>query len=52
MLDQAHGSLTVIPLPVTGDAVAPGWTPDGKVVSAGAGLTGSLWRYRQTHPSN
>jgi eukaryotic-like serine/threonine-protein kinase len=52
VLDPAQGKLTVIPLSFSGDSMAPGWTPDGKIVSAGAGLTGSLWRYRQTHPSN
>jgi hypothetical protein len=52
VLDTAQRKLTVIPLAVTGDSMAPGWTPDGKIVSAGAGLTGSLWRYRHADLSN
>jgi hypothetical protein len=52
VLDPAHGKLSVIPLSFRGDSMAPGWTSDGRIVSAGAGLTGSLWRYRQAHPSN
>ena len=47
MLDTAQGKLTPIPLDFFGDAMAPGWTPDGGIVSAGAGLTSSLWRYRE-----
>jgi hypothetical protein len=52
VLDPVQRKLTIIPLTLTGDSMAPGWTPDGKIVSAGAGLTGSLWRYRQSHVSN
>ena len=52
VVDSVHSKLTIIPLPVTGDIMAPGWTPDGRIVSSSAGLTGLLWRYRETHPSN
>ena len=47
VLDTTTGKMTPVPLPGFYDCMAPGWTPDGKVVCAGAGLTGSLWRYRQ-----
>jgi len=46
LLDTATGRMTRLPLPGFYDCMAPGWTPDGKVLCAGAGLTGSLWRYR------
>jgi len=48
ILDTATGKMTLIPLSVFGDSLAPGWTPDGKIVAAGAGLSATLWRYRQT----
>jgi predicted Ser/Thr protein kinase/DNA-binding beta-propeller fold protein YncE len=47
VLDTATGKMTPVPLPGFYDCMAPGWTPDGGVICAGAGLTGSLWRYRQ-----
>jgi hypothetical protein len=46
VLDTATGKMTPVPWPGFYDCVAPGWTPDGKVVCAGAALTGSMWRYR------
>jgi hypothetical protein len=45
MIDARAGVLTSVPLPVSGDCLAPGWTPDGRVVCAGVDLLGTLWRY-------
>ncbi len=46
VLDTASGRMTPLRLPGYFDCLAPGWTPDGKVICAGAALTASLWRYR------
>lgn len=52
MLDTTKGEMTIIPLDFPGDSMAPGWTRDGKIVRAGAELTGSLWRYRAVRSPN
>jgi Tol biopolymer transport system component/predicted Ser/Thr protein kinase len=45
LLDTATGRMASLPRSGFYDCMAPGWTVDGSVVCAGAGLTGSLWRY-------
>ncbi len=46
VLDTTTGAMTSLRLPEFFDCMAPGWTADGRVICAGAALTGSLWRYR------
>jgi hypothetical protein len=46
VLDTGIGRMTSLRLPGFFDCMAPGWTADGKIICAGAALTGSLWRYR------
>ena len=46
VLDTTTGEMTSLRLPGFVDCMAPGWTADGRVICAGAALTGSLWRYR------
>jgi hypothetical protein len=45
-LDPRSGKLTRIPVDFTGDLLAPGWLPDGRVLSSASPLKLTLWRFR------
>jgi hypothetical protein len=34
-------------VPYSGDALGPSWTADGRLVSSGLLIEGSLWRFRR-----
>ncbi len=45
-VDPRTGRLARIPLDFTGDLLAPGWLPDGRVLSTAWPLKTTIWRFR------
>jgi len=45
ILDPRSGKLQRIPVNLTGDFIAPGWLPDGRILSSAWPLRGTLWRF-------
>jgi Tol biopolymer transport system component len=46
VLDPRSGRVERIPLNYPADLDYPGWTPDGRIVSAAQALRAALWRFR------
>jgi eukaryotic-like serine/threonine-protein kinase len=46
ILDPATGKVERLNVPYSGDAMAPAWTADGRMISSGLLIQGSLWRFR------
>ena len=46
ILDPRTGHLQLVQLPYPADIQAPGWSPDGKVVTLAAPIASNLWRFR------
>jgi Tol biopolymer transport system component len=47
ILDPATGKVERLNVPYSGDAMAPAWAADGRMVSSGLLIEGSLWRFRK-----
>jgi hypothetical protein len=47
VLDPATGKVEKLNVPYSGDALAPAWTADGRMISSGLLIEGSLWRFRR-----
>jgi hypothetical protein len=47
ILDPATGKVERLNVPYSGDSMAPAWTADGRMISSGLLIEGSLWRFRQ-----
>jgi Tol biopolymer transport system component len=47
ILDPATGKVERLNVPYSGDAMAPAWTADGRMISSGLLIEGSLWRFRK-----
>jgi eukaryotic-like serine/threonine-protein kinase len=46
ILDPATGKVERLNVPYSGDAIAPAWTADGRMIGSGLLIEGSLWRFR------
>jgi len=46
ILDPATGKVERLNVPYSGDAMGPAWTADGRMISSGLLIQGSLWRFR------
>jgi Tol biopolymer transport system component len=46
ILDPATGKVERLNVPYSGDATGPAWTADGRMISSGLLIEGSLWRFR------
>jgi hypothetical protein len=46
ILDPATGKVERLNVPYSGDAGGPAWTTDGRMISSGLLIEGSLWRFR------
>ena len=47
ILDPATGKVERLNVPYSGDAIAPAWTADGRIIGSGLLIEGSLWRFRK-----
>jgi len=47
ILDPATGKVERLNVPYSGDAIAPAWTADGRMIGSGLLIEGSLWRFRK-----
>ena len=47
ILDPATGKVERLSVPYSGDAFAPAWTADGRMIAIGLPIEGSLWRFRK-----
>jgi hypothetical protein len=47
ILDPATGKVERLNVPYSGDAAAPAWTADGRMIASGLLIEGSLWRFRK-----
>jgi hypothetical protein len=47
ILDPATGKVERLNVPYSGDAGGPAWTADGRMISSGLLIQGSLWRFRK-----
>jgi Tol biopolymer transport system component len=47
ILDPATGKVERLNVPYSGDSMAPAWTADGRMISSGLLIEGSLWRFRK-----
>ncbi len=46
ILDPRSGRIQILPLGYPADMLAPGWSPDGKIVTLAAPVRSTLWRFR------
>ena len=47
ILDPATGKVERLNVPYSGDSIAPAWTADGRMITSGLLIEGSLWRFRK-----
>ena len=46
ILDPRSGHIQLLPFAYPADMSAPGWSPDGKIVTLAAPIRSTLWRFR------